>query len=78
MVEIWKDEKVMAPNKDVSQALERLRGGFVSHDILEAVDRFDDVRPSISDDGYQPLEVRGEAVEAAQDGDRASVNIQLR
>ena len=53
----------MDRKKEVSQALERLRAGFVSHDILYAVDHFDDVRPIISDDGYQPPEIRGKLLE---------------
>jgi len=55
--------KKMDRKKEVSQALERLRAGFVSHDILYAVDHFDDVRPIISDDGYQPPEIRGKLLE---------------
>ena len=48
----------MDRKKEVAKALERLREGFVSHDILDAVDRFDDVRPIISDDEYKPPEIR--------------------
>lgn len=32
--------------------------GFDSHELLEAVDRLDDVRPVISDEGYQPPKIR--------------------
>lgn len=50
----------MIEEKTFSEALEKLREGFVSHDILDAVDRFDDVRPTISDEGYRPPEIRGQ------------------
>jgi len=49
----------MDQKKEVSQALNRLWEGFVTHDILDAVDRLDNVRPIISDDGYQPPKIRG-------------------
>ncbi|MFZ2961285.1 MAG: hypothetical protein WA705_30790 [Candidatus Ozemobacteraceae bacterium] len=48
----------MDRKKEVSKALERLREGFVSHDILDAVDYLDDVRPIISDEGYGPPVIR--------------------
>lgn len=49
----------MEQSEEVSQALERLRDGFDSHDVLDAVDSFDAVRPIISDDGYAPPKMRG-------------------
>lgn len=49
----------MDQSEEVSQALERLRDGFDSHDVLDAVDSFDAARPTISDDGYDPPKIRG-------------------
>ncbi len=48
----------MAQKKALSKALERLRENFESHDILDAVDHLDEVRPIISDDDFRPPEIR--------------------
>lgn len=48
----------MTPEKDDPAASANPLLGYDSHDLLEAVDRLDDVRPVISDDGYQPPKIR--------------------
>ena len=48
----------MSRKEEILQAWEKLRAGFVSHDILDAVDYLDKVRPIISDNGYRPPKIR--------------------
>lgn len=48
----------MTRRKGDTEVSENPLFGYDSHDLLEAVDRLDDVRPVISDEGYNPPEIR--------------------
>ncbi len=48
----------MGKKKDVSEKPENPLLGYDSHALLEAVDLLDDVRPVISDEGYNPPKIR--------------------
>jgi len=48
----------MGKKKDVSEKPENPLLGYDSHALLEAVDLLDDVRPVISDEGYDPPKIR--------------------
>lgn len=50
----------MAKKKDVLESSENPLLGYDSHSLLEAVDLLDDVRPVISDEGYNPPKIRTE------------------
>jgi len=48
----------MVKKKGVSEKPENPLLGYDSHVLLEAVDLLDDVRPVISDEGYNPPKIR--------------------
>jgi hypothetical protein len=48
----------MVKKKDVLEVSENPLLGYDSHELLEAVDLLDDVRPVISDEGYDPPKIR--------------------
>ena len=48
----------MSKKKDASEGSENPLLGYDSHELLEAVDLLDDVRPVISDEGYNPPKIR--------------------
>lgn len=50
----------MVRKKKASDTGESPLQDFDSHEILYAVDRLDDVRPILSDDGYNPPEIRNQ------------------
>ena len=48
----------MTKKRDVPEGSENPLLGYDSHSLLEAVDLLDDVRPVISDEGYNPPKIR--------------------
>jgi hypothetical protein len=48
----------MVKKKDVPEVSKNPLLGYDSHELLEAVDLLDDVRPVISDEGYNPPKIR--------------------
>lgn len=50
----------MVKKKDIPEGSENPLLGYDSHVLLEAVDLLDDVRPVISDEGYNPPKIRNQ------------------
>lgn len=70
----------MTQKKDDTEVSENPLFGYDSHDLLEAVDRLDDVRPVISDEGYNPPEIRTQLLKlhgmAMELKDRSTLDLQ--